>query len=100
MFRACARQYRFFMREAVRHLRKIDPVLAGIIERVGACTFERRESGSHFAALTRTIVYQQLSGKAAATILGRVHGLYGDRAPTPAQILTTPLETLRGVGVS
>jgi DNA-3-methyladenine glycosylase II len=86
--------------QAVRHLRKADPALARIIARVGSCDFARRESGTHFAALTRTIVFQQLSGKAASTILRRLHGLYGDRPPTPRQLLATTDETLRGVGIS
>ena len=86
--------------EAVRHLRSADPVLGVVIKRVGACTFARRETGTHFAALTRTIVFQQLSGKAASTILGRLHGLYGDRAPTPRELLQTPEPTLRSVGIS
>ena len=85
---------------AVRHLRRCDPVFAGVIEKVGPCRIAPREPGTHFAALTRTIVYQQLSGKAAGTILGRVHDLYGGRAPTPRELLATPAETLRSVGVS
>lgn len=87
-------------REAIRHLRRTDRVLAGLIDRVGPCTFEPGGGGSHFAALTRTIVYQQLSGKAAATILGRVHALYGNRAPTARELLETPDDALRAAGVS
>jgi DNA-3-methyladenine glycosylase II len=85
---------------AIRHLRRTDRVFAGLIDRVGPCTFERNASGTHFAALARTIVYQQLSGKAAATILGRLQGLYGGRAPTARQILDTTDVELRSVGVS
>src|SRR5262249_13705034 len=44
--------------------------------------------------------YQQLSGKAAATIHGRVHALYGDRAPTPAELAATPAPRLRRAGLS
>lgn len=87
-------------RTAVRHLRNADSVLDGIIDRVGACKFGERELGTHFAALTRTIVYQQLSGKAAGTILGRLHGLYGGRAPSPRELLATPDESIRAVGIS
>lgn len=86
--------------QAVRHLRKADPALARVIARVGRCRFSRRETGSHFAALTRAIVFQQLSGKAAATILGRLHGLYGGRAPTPRELIATSDESLRSVGIS
>lgn len=87
-------------REAVRHLRRSDRVLGEIIDQVGAYTFERPERWSHFAALTRTIVYQQLSGKAAATILGRLHALYGHRPPTAKQLLATSDGDLRGAGIS
>jgi DNA-3-methyladenine glycosylase II len=87
-------------REAVQHLRRADPILAGVIKQVGRCEFTRREPGSHFAALTRTIVYQQLSGKAAATILGRVHAHFGGRPPSPEELLETPDSILRAAGVS
>jgi 3-methyladenine DNA glycosylase/8-oxoguanine DNA glycosylase len=71
-----------------------------VIDRVGPCRLEQRREGTHFDALVRSIVYQQLSGKAASTILGRVHGLYGDRPPTPRELLATSDETLRGAGLS
>ncbi len=67
---------------------------------VGACRFETRSDGTHFDALVRAIVFQQLSGKAARTIHGRVLALYGGRAPEPADLLVTPDESLRGAGLS
>ena len=85
---------------SIRHLKRVDPVLAAVIERVGPCRLEPRRDGTHFDALVRSIVYQQLSGKAASTILGRVRGLYGDRSPTPAELLSTPDERLRAAGLS
>jgi DNA-3-methyladenine glycosylase II len=85
---------------SIKHLKRVDPVLAAVIERVGPCRLETRREGTHFDALVRSIVYQQLSGKAASTILGRVRGLYGDRSPTPAEILATPDEALRAAGLS
>ena len=85
---------------SIQHLRTVDPVLAAVIDRVGPCRLEPRREGTHFDALVRSIVYQQLSGKAASTILGRVHALYGNRSPTPAELLTTPDETLRAAGLS
>lgn len=85
---------------AVNHLVRVDPVLAGVIERVGPCRFRPRREGSHFDAIARAIVYQQLSGKAAATIYGRLLGLYGDRTPTPPELAATPDEVLRSVGLS
>jgi 3-methyladenine DNA glycosylase/8-oxoguanine DNA glycosylase len=87
-------------RKALRHLKQTDPTLARIIERVGPCRLTVRADGTHFDALLRAIVYQQLSGKAAATILRRVLELYGGRAPTPAELLATPDEPLRAAGLS
>lgn len=85
---------------SVTHLKRVDPVLAAVIDRVGPCRLEQRREGTHFDALVRSIVYQQLSGKAASTILGRVHELYGSRSPTPTELLATPDETLRAAGLS
>ena len=87
-------------RAAVRHLKKVDPVLAAVIEQVGPCRLELRTTGSHFQALTRSIVYQQLSGKAAGTILARFNALYPAGDATPEAVLDTPDEMLRGVGLS
>ena len=87
-------------RVAVKHLRRVDPVLNGIIERVGACTFGARETGTHFAALTRTIVFQQLSGRAASTILQRLYARYGGRAPSPRELLETADSAIRAAGIS
>lgn len=88
------------MRAAIRHLKRADPVLAEVIQRVGPCRLSPRTDGTHFDALVRAIVYQQLSGKAAATIHGRLQGLFGGRSPTPAELLATSEETLRGAGLS
>jgi DNA-3-methyladenine glycosylase II len=71
-----------------------------VIERVGPCRLQRRNGGTHVAAVCRSIVYQQLSGKAAATIHGRVLDLYGGRAPTPEELAATSDDTLRGAGLS
>ncbi len=87
-------------RKALAHLRSIDPKFGAVIDSVGACRYAARDEGTHFGALVRSIVYQQLSGKAAGTIHGRLRALYGDRDPTPAEILATPPETLRSVGLS
>ena len=50
--------------------------------------------------MARAIVYQQLSGKAAGTIHGRFHALYGGRAPEPAELLATGDDALRAAGLS
>jgi DNA-3-methyladenine glycosylase II len=75
-------------------------VLGVVVRRVGPCVFEARREGTHFDAVLRSIVYQQLSGKAAGTILGRVHAIYGDRSPTPAELLATSEDALRAAGLS
>jgi DNA-3-methyladenine glycosylase II len=87
-------------RTPILHLKRADPVLARVIDRVGACRFQPRRKGTHFDALLRSIVYQQLSGKAAGTILDRVLALYGGRYPRPAQLLATPEAALRAAGLS
>ncbi len=87
-------------RKALAHLRRVDPKFGAVIDAVGACRYGAREEGTHFGALVRSIVYQQLSGKAAGTIHARLRALYGDRDPTPAEILGTPEPVLRGVGLS
>jgi DNA-3-methyladenine glycosylase II len=87
-------------RTSILHLKRADPVLARVIDRVGPCRFEPRTKGTHFDALLRSIVYQQLSGKAASTILERLLAIYGGRYPRPAQLLETPEEVLRAAGLS
>jgi len=85
---------------AIRHLRRADPVLAGIIRQVGPCELGKKRYASHFHALLRSIVFQQLSGRAATTILQRTLAIYGGRAPRPEELLATPDDLLRAAGVS
>jgi 3-methyladenine DNA glycosylase/8-oxoguanine DNA glycosylase len=86
---------------ACRHLTDADPVLGRLIGRVGEFGLVPRHSSSLFASLARAIVYQQLSGAAAATILGRVVALFAPkRFPTPADLLAMPPERLRAAGLS
>jgi len=87
-------------RAALRHLRAADPVLARHIARVGAFALELRGTAEPFTALAEAIVYQQLSGKAAATIFGRLSALYPDRGLAPDVLLSTGDEALRAVGLS
>jgi len=85
------------MRKAINHLKKSDPVLRAIIERVGPC---RMEFGPpEFHSLAEAIVYQQLNGKAALTIFKRFAALAGEPL-TPAGILKLTDEQLRSVGLS
>jgi DNA-3-methyladenine glycosylase II len=87
-------------RKALAHLRRVDPKFGAVIDAVGSCRYAAREEGTHFGALVRSIVYQQLSGKAAGTIHGRLRALYENRDPTPAELIATPEPILRGVGLS
>jgi DNA-3-methyladenine glycosylase II len=75
-------------------------VLGRWIAEHGPCSLTRERRGTHFSALARAIVYQQLSGKAAGTIHTRFEALFGGRAPTPNELLATPHDTLRAVGLS
>ena len=85
---------------AINHLRKADPKLAAVIDAVGRCTFEPAEHMPHFVAITRSIVFQQLSGKAASTIYGRFAGLFADATPLAHKLLELHDEQLRAVGLS
>jgi len=85
---------------ALDGLRAADPKLARAIDAVGPCTLRPRKDGTHFDHLARAIVYQQLSGSAAATIHGRFLALGDGAAPTPDVILTIDEATLRRVGLS
>jgi DNA-3-methyladenine glycosylase II len=85
------------MRKAINHLKKSDPVLRAIIERVGPCRMEF--SAPEFSSLAEAIVYQQLNGKAAVTIFNRFAALAGEPL-TPEGILKLSDEQLRSVGLS
>jgi DNA-3-methyladenine glycosylase II len=81
-----------------------DPVMAGLVERVGELSIEQRRRGRErtdtYGALLRTVIGQQLSTKAARTIYGRVLELFGGRVPAPADLLAIEPERLRGAGLS
>ena len=88
------------LRNARTYLIEDDPVLAGLIRRVGPCklTIDKHEP---YEALVRAIAHQQLHGTAARTILGRFVALYpGQPFPTPAQLQATDDAALRGCGFS
>lgn len=85
------------MRSAVLHLQNSDPVLAKIIERVGPYRLTTREPT--FETLARSIAFQQLSGKAAGTIFGRLKSAVGRRFTAAAFLKLSP-EKLRACGLS
>lgn len=74
--------------------------MADVISRVGRCTLTPRHEWTHFDALLRSIVFQQLSGKAAATIHGRVLQLVGDGEGAASRIVATSHEAFRAAGLS
>jgi DNA-3-methyladenine glycosylase II len=85
------------MRKAILYLKKSDPIMRGIIERVGPYRMEFGEPTFH--SLAEAIVYQQLNGKAAVTIFNRFTALAGDPL-TPEGILKLTPEQMRSVGLS
>lgn len=87
--------------EAADHLKKADKRLARVIERTAPFQLSSERLSSPFEALARAIVYQQLSGKAAATIFGRVKDLFPARRKLdPQALLDARIEDLRGAGLS
>ena len=87
-------------KRAITHLRKADPKLAAVIDAVGPCTFAPAEHMAHFTAITRSIVFQQLSGKAASTIYNRFAALFDDETPVAHKLIALSDEEMRAVGLS
>lgn len=86
---------------ACTHLARVDPAMAGLIARAGEFTMRPVLTHSLFRVLVRSIVYQQLTGRAAETILGRVVRLFAPkRFPTPLDLLEISPERLRAAGLS
>src|ERR1700722_5297311 len=85
------------MRKAVNYLKKADPVMRAIIERIGPCDMEF--GLPEFHSLAEAIVYQQLNGKAAVTIFKRFTALAGEPL-SPSGILKLSDEQLRSAGLS
>jgi len=80
------------------HLTRADPAFARIIAAAGPFD-PRPPDGDYFNSLARAIVYQQLAGRAARAIHGRFVALF-DGQPTAEAVLRTPVEDLRGAGLS
>ena len=90
-----------FLRKAVRELSQADPVLAGLIRQVGPCKLGMRRRNGYFRSLVEAILYQQLTAKAAESILARFRALYPSRSfPTAEGIDRTPGSQLRAAGIS
>jgi DNA-3-methyladenine glycosylase II len=87
-----------------QRLAKSDPVMAALVERLGEMSFERRRRGrprgDSYGVLLRTVVGQQLSAKAAATIFDRLLARFGGSIPTPPELLAVEPDELRAIGLS
>ena len=86
--------------KARRSLMRRDPVMRELIRRHGACGLADNQHTDPYKALVHSIMSQQLSTKAAATIARRFDDLFGGTFPTPRQVLAMPDEKLRSVGLS
>lgn len=85
---------------ARRILMRRDPVLGAAIKAIGPCLMADRQRSDHLVALAGSIVSQQLSTKAAATIFGRFQALFPDGRLTPEAVLALDEPTMRGAGLS
>jgi len=94
-------RFAFSPEEALAHLRARDAVLAAAIDQVGLFALELKTVDSLFEAMMQSIVYQQLNGRAASTIHGRVIAqLAPHGGPVPGAVARVPDATLRGAGLS
>ena len=85
---------------ADKHLSRCDAVMQRLVKAHGPCGLTA-DPATPFAALVRAITHQQLHGKAATTILGRLCAAYPrKRLPTPAELMALPIESLRAHGYS
>jgi len=92
---------RFDPDEAITHLRERDLKLASLIDRVGEFRLKLNPTPSPFEALSESIIYQQITGRAAETIAGRFRDRVGDgRFPPPERVLETSDALLREAGLS
>lgn len=85
---------------ALAEIAAADPEFGAAMRRVGPVVRHAERRGTPFQALLRSIVYQQLSGKAAGTIHGRVCALFPKATPTPERLAELKPEQLRAAGLS
>lgn len=91
---------RYNRAEAVRTLRQSCPEMNKLIAKKGAFTLEVSKDSDLFVSLARSIIYQQLSGKAAATIHARFMALFSDERPNAIEAAAISIPELRAVGLS
>jgi len=86
---------------ALKHLALSDPIMRRVIRTIGPSTLEPQLGRSPYEALVRAVVYQQLHGRAAAAIFGRLVALFeGPGFPSPAAMLAMSTRRMRGAGLS
>jgi len=89
------------MKKHIAHISKIDKILGAHIKRIGPIKRDGEKTLNPFEALVSAIVYQQLNGRAASVILGRVLALFGESDfPAPKDFLKMSDEKLRSAGLS
>ena len=87
--------------KTIEHLARADKIMGRLIRKVGPCTLRPERNCSPFQSLVRSVAYQQLTGKAAATILGRVKNLFpGKLFPEPEDLIKDTENQLRAAGLS
>jgi DNA-3-methyladenine glycosylase II len=86
------------LRKAIRHLRRADAILGGVIDQIGPCTLSLQTR--RFESLSRAIIAQQISGTAAKSIWRKLHLTLHPRRVTPANLAALPESALRQCGVS
>ncbi len=87
--------------QAIAAIGRADKHMAKLIRRVGPLDLQPSKIDNTFQTLVRAIIYQQLSGKAAATIHGRAVDAFGTRKKiAPERLLAAKDEALRAVGLS
>ena len=91
---------RYNRKQAVQHLQQVCPALGEFIRQAGPLKLKVAHRADLFDALSKAIVYQQLSGKAAETIHGRFAALFRNGVPEAAQAAKLGIEQLRAAGLS
>src|SRR3954466_10972289 len=87
--------------DALKHLKKVDPILGRVIKAVGPCTLEPESTRTPFESLVRAVAHQPLHGKAAESILKRFIACFpGRRFPRPADLAHVSDEAMRSAGFS
>ena len=91
---------RYNRKASIDFLKSACPQMAGVIRQKGTFQLKVSRNRDLFTSLAGSIAYQQLSGKAAATIYGRFEALFDDNAPSAPVAVNMTVQTLRSVGLS